>query len=108
MSQSAAIAQARCHIHADREAAARCVKCATLYCSECVTRVDGRMVCASCQRAAAAVKTSRTREWFLLNTTAQFAAGLLLIWFMIYFAGRILISIPDEMHSGKAWENLAP
>lgn len=108
MSQSAAIAGARCQNHIHREAAARCVKCATLYCSECVTRVDGRMVCASCQRANAATKTSRKRDWFLLNTAAQFMTGLVLIWFMIYFAGRILISIPDEMHSGKAWENLAP
>jgi hypothetical protein len=108
MSTPAVISRARCHNHPTREAAARCVSCGSMYCSECVTLVDHRMICASCQKGTPSTPTKKKRDWFILNTAAQLVVGLFILWFTVYITGRFLISIPDDMHSGAVWEKFRP
>lgn len=79
-----------------------------MFCSECVTLADHRMTCASCHRAALQRAETRKRDWFLLNASAQLAAGLVLLWLTFYFAGRSLLMLPDSMHSGEIWERFMP
>jgi len=88
------IGQQRCHNHGEREAAGRCVACRRMYCRECVSEYDGRLLCAQClagQREHADVP--RRRGLPLLPF--QLAAGLLVLTGVFYGAGSLMTVAPS-------------
>ncbi len=98
--------QARCLNHPRREAAARCTACGQPFCRECVTELEGRMVCGSCHREKAAVQAKPRRDWFLLTTALQALLGLVLLWGTAWFLGKLLLSTPSDFHEGIMWQRL--
>src|SRR5262245_40860810 len=102
---SAAVLQrAPCLNHPRREAAARCTSCGQPFCRECITELEGRMVCGACHRAKTQVKEKGKRDWFMLTTALQLVAGIGMLWFGTWLLGRVLLSIPSEFHEGTTWE----
>lgn len=95
---------APCLIHPRREAAARCTSCGQPFCRECVTELDGRMVCGPCHRAKTQVTERAPRDWFVLSAAVQAAAGLGLLWLTAWLLGRVLVSVPTQFHEGTLWE----
>jgi hypothetical protein len=95
---------AHCLNHPRREAAARCTACGQPFCRECVTELDGRMVCGACHRTKTAAKEKPERDWFLITTALQALLGLALLWGGAWFLGRLLVSTPTEFHEGVMWQ----
>ncbi|WOO42180.1 hypothetical protein [Rubellicoccus peritrichatus] len=91
----------RCLNHGDREGAARCPECENVFCRECVTEHDGRMICRGCLETLSQVVEKPRKEW-LRNAGGWLAAciGLLLVWFVFFVLGDILVSIPSSFHEG--------
>jgi hypothetical protein len=90
---------ARCLVHPQREAAARCPECRSYFCRECVTEYLDRAVCASCLRRLARAEGER-RDLALRAAirTGQLLLGMLAAWFFFYVAGEFLASLPDRFH----------
>ena len=97
-----------CLLHPDREAAALCMGCGQAFCRECVTEHDLRMLCADClAREAAALRAKpRKRRSLVPYTLLQALAGLFLLWFTAYLAGRVLLATPSDFHEGTVWKSL--
>jgi hypothetical protein len=91
------LTQQRCHLHASREAVARCPECEQFYCRECITEHDGRVICTRCLASyAAPAKPRRARPLFLLILSA--AAGLGLLWLLFLCLGNLLMLTPEKYH----------
>ena len=94
----------RCHVHPDREAAARCPACAQFFCRECVTEHDDTVICTTClKRQTKQVK----RDGFGIGPLIRAAAGLagtVLCWLCFFWVGRILLAIPSKFHEGSLWQ----
>ena len=101
---SATLQPSHCLNHPRREGAARCTSCGQPFCRECVTELDGRMVCGACHRAKLEVKEKPKRDWFLVTVPVQLAVGLALLWASTWFLGRVLLSTPSEFHEGTMWQ----
>jgi hypothetical protein len=97
------LAAARCRIHPDREAVARCPSCEGFFCRECVTENAGRFVCAACLRAAAAAADGPRVRGEVPRLVALTGIGLGCLWFLFYGAGRVLILLPASFHEGTLW-----
>jgi len=99
----AALTHQRCFHHSLREAVARCPECRQFYCRECITEHDDRVICANCLRKLA-VSTEGGRKsfaWFM--PALQCAVGLAVLWWVFYFFGATLLSIPSSYHEGTIW-----
>ena len=102
------LVQARCQLHAEREAAARCPACRQSYCRECITEHDGRVVCASCLRKLTQKSEHPVRNFRWLWRPVHLMIGLSISWVVFYSLGRVLLRIPSEWHEGtKAQETLS-
>ncbi len=97
------LASARCRIHPEREAAARCPRCQGFFCRECVTEDAGRLLCATCQRAATAPAAGPRARREFPGIVARASFGLMLLWLLFYSAGRLLILLPSSFHEGTLW-----
>jgi hypothetical protein len=97
------VSAALCLNHPRREAAARCTSCGQPFCRECVTEFEGRMVCSPCYREKSQVEAKTRRDWFLVTTALQAMAGFSALWFTAWLLGRLLVSIPAEVHEGELW-----
>jgi hypothetical protein len=64
------------------------------------------MVCGKCHREKAQAKAKPRRDWFLVTTLVQGAVGLAALWFTTWLLGRLLVSIPSEVHEGALWQRL--
>jgi hypothetical protein len=95
------LALARCELHAEREAAVRCLECGRDYCRECVADHQGRLLCRSClarraeERPAAARRGAARR----LGALAAVATGFLVAWVAFYSLGRLLLLLPTGVES---------
>lgn len=98
-----------CFHHPEREAVAQCPECTRVFCRECITEHDDRIICASClQRLVRAEKESgtvRRLSWSFLTLPLQLAVALCLGWICFYTVGRLLLSLPSEFHSGAMWQS---
>jgi hypothetical protein len=101
---AAALHHASCLNHPRREAAARCTSCGRPFCRECVTELEGRMVCGACHREKSQVKEKPRRDWAPVTAGLQLIVGLGLLWLGAWVLGRVLLSIPSEFHEGTTWE----
>jgi hypothetical protein len=99
------LAAQRCFHHSTREAVARCPECSHFYCRECNAEHDHRVICASCLKklaaASAAVPRVRWNPW----PGVQIATGLLIAWFVFYWAGERLVALPAALHDDTVWQN---
>ncbi len=93
-----ALAQQRCLVHQDREAAVRCTECRRFYCRECVTEHSGRMLCAHCitQSESAGGRRSVAALWGMLSLTGFFFA-----WVVFYYLGMVFARNPASFHGGR-------
>ena len=98
------IPQSRGHClhHPRREAAARCTSCGQPFCRECITELDGRMVCGSCYQQKTQVTTKPKRDWFFVSVTLQALLGLALLWWNARILGDYLMK-PSAFHEGHVW-----
>jgi hypothetical protein len=91
--------QARCFVHPQREAAARCPECRNFFCRECVTEHGFRAICAACLGRLARAGAVRDRTpWLAAGRAAQILVGLFAAWFFFYMVGEFLSSLPDRFH----------
>jgi hypothetical protein len=98
------LASQRCFHHVGREAVARCVVCGRAYCRECVAEHDGRMICATCLREAAAPKPKPARRWpARLGRAVLTAFAVFIAWCGFYGAALLLQEIPARVHEGTIW-----
>ena len=97
----------RCLHHPLREAVARCVECRQVFCRECITEHDDRIVCSACLKKL--IAQSDSTRWTLgkLFAPMPVAIGLIIAWLFFYLAGRVFISIPARYHEGTVWLNPA-
>ena len=100
------IQTAVCLNHPRREAAARCTSCGRPYCRECVTELDGRMVCGPCYKEKTQVKEKPKRDWFVVTTALQALLGLGTLWLAAWLLGQLLVNTPSSFHEATVWEKL--
>ena len=100
------LSRAHCLNHPRREAAARCTSCGQPFCRECVTELDGRMVCGPCYQAKTQAPVAKKRDWFLLSVALQALIGLALIWWNARMLGERLMQPTSSFHEGHVWEQL--
>ncbi|MGD8283428.1 MAG: hypothetical protein PVG70_03255 [Desulfobacterales bacterium] len=94
----------RCYNHMFREAAARCPECARFFCRECITEHEDKVLCSSClhkRLKPTDVKISRF-QWML--NLGYFFLGLLLLYVLFFYFGRILLLLPSSFHEGTLWK----
>ncbi|WP_404423804.1 rhomboid family protein [Nibricoccus sp. IMCC34717] len=104
-----ALSVRRCTRHPVREAVAKCRGCGQFYCRECITDHAGRVLCATCLAREAKAPGPVRRRWLTrLGRPLSLVAGFCLAWFLWYEFGRILVSIPHDVHDGTVWKRLAP
>lgn len=102
-----ALVHQRCLNHPGREAVVRCPECSHFFCRECVTEHERRMVCANCLAASAVEAPAPRRRWPTAFTALlQAAAGFVVLWFLFYGTGRLLLAMPSSFHEGTVWEEL--
>ncbi|TLD69720.1 hypothetical protein FEM03_15440 [Phragmitibacter flavus] len=98
------MAQVQCLNHPKREAAARCTACAQVFCRECVTSLEGKMVCGACYREKTTVEAVAKKDWYLLTVAMQVVMGMGLLWLMSWLVGKWLAEMPAAFHEGTMWE----
>lgn len=94
----------RCHVHLDREAAARCPACGHFFCRECVTEHEERVICTACLKQQTATK--KRRRWPLRSMVRSLIAvgGVAWCWLTFVWIGRVLLAMPDKFHEGTLWQ----
>lgn len=89
--------------HAHREAVCRCPNCSNYYCRECVIEHEDRLICAACLRRLASPAPGG-RAFHRVGGIVSVFTALLIAWLCFYYAGRVLILIPAEVHEGTEWQ----
>jgi hypothetical protein len=90
------IARQRCKHHQEREAFVRCPSCGYFYCSECSTEYDGRHVCRTCLESLTEKPPGKRTSLFRRAVFIAASCGaFLFLWFLFFFFGETLLSIPD-------------
>lgn len=98
------LSQVKCFNHRDREAAARCPECRRFYCRECVTEHHARVICAACLRKILDGKAPVADRVVPAALVVQAAGGVVLLWLMFYYVGRLLLRLPSSFHDGTLWK----
>lgn len=94
-----------CYHHPNREAVVRCPVCHHLYCRECVTEHEDRMLCSRCLGQLTGVKSRRSISWLArMAIPAQGFFGFFVLWYIFYLIGKVLLSIPHDFHEGTIWQ----
>ncbi len=94
------LTQQRCHNHTQREAVARCTECERMFCRECVTLHDDRMICNQCLNLKSKPKEMQPSKRNAILLLLLWPGCLLLLWFIFYGIGRILYMTPSQFHDG--------
>jgi hypothetical protein len=90
--------------HGEREAVARCSRCAGFFCRECVVDHAGKLVCADClARATAPREQKPKRSWAGFRRVLALLVGVCVLWVLFYAVGSLLLSMPGEFHDGTVW-----
>ena len=102
---AADLSQKRCFHHARREAAAVCLSCGRYFCRECITEHEGKVVCANCLSADASPDIKKQR-FLMIRHAFLFLLSLFFLWFLFFYLGRFLFSLPDAFHEGTFWKSI--
>lgn len=95
---------ADCLHHPLRPAVARCPSCGRPFCRECVVEHEFRITCAEClEKIRTATDRIGRSSAAPLAAGLQLAAALLLMAFLFYLLGAVLLRIPAEIHEGMIW-----
>lgn len=81
--------------------------CSMVFCRECVTLVERKMLCAGCYKTRTVVPTQKSRDWFVFSVAAQFVLGFGGLWLSAYIAGKLLAKVPASFHEGTVWKRLS-
>ena len=95
----------RCYNHLNREAAARCPECARVFCRECVSEHDDRVICAACLKRLGAKAAPRAYSFSGILRLAGALLGLATAWFCFYQFGQVFLSLPTSFHEGTVWQS---
>jgi len=79
-----ALSLARCAIHADRPAFARCMSCAKMLCQECATQWDGIWHCAACLGTKRGARVQRS------GVASSIGVALVSLIFL-YLGARVMV-----------------
>lgn len=95
----------RCFNHARREAVARCPECGRFFCRECITEHEDRVLCASCL-AEVTRRGPGGRKGRMMGAVRIGAgvASFLVLWFVFFLFGRLLLNLPSSFHEGTVWQ----
>lgn len=99
------LTQQCCYHHQYREAVVRCPVCHRYFCRECVTEHDDRMLCSACLSKITADSVARYGIWRrTIVTSMQGVMGFLILWYLFYLIGSVLLAIPHTFHEGTIWQ----
>jgi hypothetical protein len=99
------VSRQTCFQHPGREAVVRCPSCRRFYCRECVTEHDDRMLCSICLAALTADRRRNGLGRFTgLRLGLQGGIGFLVLWYLFFLVGRMLLAIPDAFHESAFWQ----
>ena len=104
------LSKLRCARHSDREAAARCASCGLVFCRECVSEHNGRLLCAPClEKIAAAERAAAARQprAAIIKRALAIAAGAAWLWLCFYLTGLLIEKLPQSFHEGTIWQQAA-
>src|SRR5690349_13172562 len=101
------LALQKCFNHPSREAVAKCPECARSFCRECVVEHEDRIICAGClaRKVADRARVNRAFNLAPLWRAAAAAAGLVFAWIFFFTVGRAVLSVPDDFHAEKVWND---
>lgn len=97
--------QRQCLNHGAREAVARCPECGHFFCRECIVEHEDRVICAACLRKLLR-QSERHGKSTIFRWSARataFCLSLIIGWLAFYWTGKILLSIPVDVHNGTIW-----
>lgn len=97
----------RCWNHADREAVARCPECTRFFCRECVVEHADRIVCSSCLAKLQEQQPEKPRRRISLAPLVRGIGalmGVMVAWLLFYYAGSLLLRVPDDFHAETLWK----
>ena len=97
------LSQQRCFNHRQREAAAKCLECGRYFCRECITEHEDRLLCSKCLRDTATSFKSKLSLLVVPVRLFQFFCGMALLWFVFYYLGDLLLTLPSSFHEGTLW-----
>lgn len=87
---------------------ARCPSCSGYFCRECIVEHEGRLICAAClAREVASTASASSRRGKALARAREVASvgvSLLVLWWLFYGFGSLLLRIPAEVHDGTVWK----
>ena len=75
---------ARCALHADRPAFARCMSCTKMLCQQCATQWDGIWHCAACLAMKRGTRAGRSGVF-------SWIAVVLVSLFILYCGARVMV-----------------
>ncbi len=90
-----------CLNHSQREAVARCPSCRHHFCRECITEHEDQVICSACLRKRVQATTAGRRSLDGVLRTVGFLTGMTCAWLAFYGLGRLLLSIPSNIHDGS-------
>ena len=100
------IAEKKCLLHPEREAAAVCLECGEFFCRECITEHEGRVMCSRCLSEIESGEKRKKARFKKLRKGLQLAAGLIIIWAVFFHLGKAVVETPASFHEGTIWETL--
>ena len=99
-----AIARQKCYNHASREASGRCMDCRKMFCKECVSTFEGRLLCAACLAEKGAA-TETHRSWGAVVAPLQLLGGIVALWLVFHGTASLLTVIPSSFFDlEQTWE----
>jgi hypothetical protein len=87
------ISIARCALHAERPAFARCMACAKMLCQECATQWDGIWHCAACLAAKRDARVERSPAFGWIGAVAFSLLFLYLGARVMVWTGALIASL---------------
>lgn len=95
-----------CYHHPQRDAVARCPECGKYYCRECVTEHEDRMLCSRCLSFQIEKRSKRSFTWLQKTVVPiQALVGFLMLWYIFFLLGQLLLTIPHAFHEGTIWQS---
>ncbi|MBG85306.1 MAG: rhomboid family protein [Verrucomicrobiales bacterium] len=94
----------RCHVHLNREAAARCPECRQFYCRECVTEHDDVVICTACLKSQTEISEEKKLQIRGLFRFVSGVMGFVFCWVIFIWVGQMLLAAPSEFHDADLWQ----